>query len=206
MARPVSTSTCAARRSWTAWVASRSRLRQRCLPFKGALNLGDRTLTVNKTLFNNIELSDANSTVKLTWKGTDAQPIVAAKVTGADKTLAATVTVGTPKSDTEKDICKLASPLVGEVTGALTLNATYVTSANSPLAIDMQSSTGNMGLLVNTLAEGASLTLAGLALPDKLDGTPTINATAADATRGVLSARRGRVPPSPYQLASMSRR
>lgn len=155
-------------------------------PFKGALNLGDRTLTVNKTLFNNIKLSDANSTVKLTWKGTDAQPIVAAKVTGADKTLAATVTVGTPKSDTEKDICKLASPLVGEVTGALTLNATYVTSANSPLAIDMQSSTGNMGLLVNTLAEGASLTLAGLALPDKLDGTPTINATAADANAGGL--------------------
>ena len=155
-------------------------------PFKGALNLGDRTLTVNKTLFNNIELSDANSTVKLTWKGTDAQPIVAAKVTGADKTLAATVTVGTPKSDTEKDICKLTSPLVGEVTGALTLNATYVTSANSPLAVDMQSSAGNMGLLVNTLVEGASLTLAGLALPDKLDGTPTINATAADANAGGL--------------------
>lgn len=155
-------------------------------PFKGALNLGDRTLTVNKTLFNNIELSDANSTVKLTWKGTDAQPIVAAKVTGADKTLAATVTVGTPKSDTEKDICKLTSPLVGEVTGALTLDATYATSANSPLAVDMQSSAGNMGLLVNTLAEGASLTLAGLALPDKLDGTPTINATAADANAGGL--------------------
>lgn len=155
-------------------------------PFKGALNLGDRTLTVNKTLFNNIELSDANSTVKLTWKGTDAQPIVAAKVTGADKTLAATVTVGTPKSDTEKDICKLTSPLVGEVTGAITLNATYTTSANSPLAVDMQSSAGNMGLLVNTLVEGASLTLAGLALPDKLDGTPTISATAADANAGGL--------------------
>lgn len=155
-------------------------------PFKGALNLGDRTLTVNKTLFNNIELSDDNSSVKLTWKGTDAQPIVAAKVTGADKTLVATVTVGTPKSDTEKDICKLTSPLVGEVTGALTLNATYTTSANSPLAVDMQSSAGNMGLLVNTLAEGASLTLAGLALPDKLDGTPTINATADGANAGGL--------------------
>lgn len=155
-------------------------------PFKGALNLGDRTLTVNKTLFNNIELSDANSTVKLTWKGTDAQPIVAAKVTGADKTLAATVTVGTPKSDAEKDICKLTSPLVGEVTGALTLNATYTTSANSPLAVDMQSSAGNMGLLVNTLAEGASLTLAGLTLPDKLNGTPTINATASGANAGGL--------------------
>ena len=155
-------------------------------PFKGALNLGDRTLTVNKTLFNNIELSDANSTVKLTWKGTDALPIVAAKVTGADKTLAATVTVGTPKSDTEKDICKLTSPLVGEVTGALTLNATYTTSANSPLAVDMQSSAGNMGLLVDTLAEKASFTLAGLALPDNLDGTPTINATADGANAGGL--------------------
>lgn len=155
-------------------------------PFKGALNLGDRTLIVNKTLFNNIELSDANSTVKLTWKGTDAQPIVAAKVTGADKTLAATVTVGTPKSDAEKDICKLTSPLVGEVTGALTLNATYTTSANSPLAVDMQSSAGNMGLLVNTLAERASLTLAGLTLPDKLNGTPTINATASGANAGGL--------------------
>lgn len=156
-------------------------------PFKGTLNLGGRTLTAKKTLFNNIELSDANSTVKLTWKGTDAQqPIVAAKVAGAGKTLNAAVTVGAPKSETEKDICKLTSPLVGEVTGVLTLDATYVTSANSPLAVDMQSSTGNMGLLVNTLAEGASLTLAGLALPDKLNGTPTINATDADANAGGL--------------------
>ena len=156
-------------------------------PFKGALNLGDRILTVNKTLFNNIELSDANSTVKLTWKGTDAQqPIVATKVAGAGKTLNATVTVGTPKSETEKDICKLTSPLVGEVTGALTLNATYTTSTNSPLAVDMQSSAGNMGLLVNTLAERASFTLADLTLPDKLNGTPTINATADGANAGGL--------------------
>lgn len=160
-------------------------------PFKGTLDLGGRSLTANKTLFNNIELSDANSTVKLTWKGTDAQPIVAAKVTGADKTLAAIVTVGTPKSDTEKDICKLTSPLVGEVAGALTLNATYTTSANSPLAVDMQSSTGNMGLLVNTLAEGASLTLAGLTLPDNLNGTPTINASAADANATAADANAG---------------
>lgn len=156
-------------------------------PFKGALNLGDRILTVNKTLFNNIELSDANSTVKLTWKGTDAQQsIVATKVVGAGKTLNATVTVGTPKSETEKDICKLTSPLVGEVTGALTLNATYTTSTNSPLAVDMQSSAGNMGLLVNTLAERASFTLADLTLPDKLNGTPTINATADGANAGGL--------------------
>ena len=155
-------------------------------PFKGTLDLGDRTLTANKTLFNNIVLSDANSTVKLTWKGVNAQPVVAAKVAGEEKTLNATITVDTSKSDAEKGICKLTSPLVGEVTGALTLNATYVTSADSPLAVDMQSSTGNMGLLVNTLAEGASLTLAGLTLPDKLNGTPTINATADGANAGGL--------------------
>lgn len=154
-------------------------------PFKGTLDLGGRSLTANKTLFNNIELNDNNGTVKLTWKGTDAQPIVAAKVTGAGKTLSAAITVDKPESG-DTSVVKLTSPLVGEVTGELTLDATYSTSANSPLAVDMQSSAGNMGLLVNALVEGASLTLAGLALPDKLDGTPTINATAADANAGGL--------------------
>ena len=152
-------------------------------PFKGALDLGGRSLTANKTIFNNIELNDNNGTVKLIWKGTDAQPIVAAKVAGGDKTLSATITVDKPN---ETSVVKLTSPLVGEVTGVLTLDATYATSANSPLAIDMQSSAGNLGLLVNTLAEGASLTLAGLTLPDKLNGTPAISATASGANAGGL--------------------
>lgn len=161
-------------------------------PFKGTLDLGGRSLTANKTLFNNIELNDNNGTVKLTWKGTDAQPIVAAKVTGGDKTLDATITVGTPKSDTEKDICKLTSPLVGEVTGELTLDATYSTSANSPLAIGIQSSTGNLGLLANTLTAGASLTIAGLnGLPKSFNGTPTIDATGAGANAGGLIGEAG---------------
>lgn len=155
-------------------------------PFRGTLDLGGRILTANKTLFNNIELSDDNSSVKLTWKGTDAQPIVAAKVAGEGKTLSATITVDKPNENAETSVVKLTSPLVGEVTGVLTLDATYATSANSPLAIDMQSSAGNLGLLVNTLAEGASLTLAGLTLPDKLNGTPTINATVSGANAGGL--------------------
>ena len=155
-------------------------------PFRGTLDLGGRILTVNKTLFNNIELSDDNSSVKLTWKGTDAQPIVAAKVAGEGKTLSATITVDKPNENAETSVVKLTSPLVGEVTGVLTLDATYATSANSPLAIDMQSSAGNLGLLVNTLAEGASLTLAGLTLSDKLNGTPTINATVSGANAGGL--------------------
>lgn len=161
-------------------------------PFKGTLDLGGRSLTANKTLFNNIELNDNNGTVKLIWKGTDAQPIVAAKVAGGGKTLSATITVDTPKSQTETDVCKLTSPLVGEVMAALTLNATYATSANSPLAVNMQSSTGNLGLLVNTLAGGASLTIAGLnGLPDSFNGTPTIDATGAGANAGGLIGEAG---------------
>lgn len=156
-------------------------------PFKGTLDLGGRSLTANKTLFNNIELNDNNGTVKLTWKGTDAQPIVAAKVAGEDKTLNATITVDKPDDNNGTSIVKLTSPLVGEVAGVLTLNATYATNANSPLAINMQSSTGNLGLLVNTLTAGASLTIAGLnGLPNSFNGTPTINAAADGANAGGL--------------------
>lgn len=155
-------------------------------PFKGTLDLGGRSLTANKTLFNNIELNDNNGTVKLTWKGTDVQPIVAAKVTGAGKTLSAAITVDKPESG-DTSVVKLTSPLVGEVTGELTLDATYSTSANSPLAIGMQSSTGNLGLLANTLTAGASLTIAGLnGLPKSFNGTPTIDATGAGANAGGL--------------------
>lgn len=155
-------------------------------PFKGTLDLGGRSLTANKTLFNNIELNDNNGTVKLTWKGTDAQPIVAAKVTGAGKTLSAAIAVDKPESG-DTSVVKLTSPLVGEVTGELTLDATYSTSANSPLAIGMQSSTGNLGLLANTLTAGASLTIAGLnGLPKSFNGTPTIDATGAGANAGGL--------------------
>lgn len=160
-------------------------------PFKGTLDLGGRSLTANKTLFNNIELNDNNGTVKLTWKGTDAQPIVAAKVTGADKTLSAAITVDKPESG-DTSVVNLTSPLVGEVTGELTLDATYSTSANSPLAIGMQSSTGNLGLLANTLTAGASLTIAGLnGLPESFNGTPTIDATGAGANAGGLIGEAG---------------
>lgn len=160
-------------------------------PFKGTLDLGGRSLTANKTLFNNIELNDNNGTVKLTWKGTDAQPIVAAKVTGAGKTLSAAITVDKPESG-DTSVVKLTSPLVGEVTGELTLDATYSTSANSPLAIGMQLSTGNLGLLANTLTAGASLTIAGLnGLPKSFNGTPTIDATGAGANAGGLIGEAG---------------
>ena len=121
-------------------------------PFKGSLDLAGVALAVNRTLFNNIELSDANKNVAVTWKGTDAQPIVAAKVTGNNYELNAKVTVAT-------DSAELKSPLLGEVTGAMSLKATYSVQSGGALKVAIEASSGNVGLLVNTLAESASLTI-----------------------------------------------
>ena len=124
-------------------------------PFKGSLDLAGVALAVNRTLFNNIELSDANKNVAVTWKGTDAQPIVAAKVTGNNYELNAKVTVAT-------DSAELKSPLLGEVTGAMSLKATYSVQSGGALKVAIEASSGNVGLLVNTLAESASLTIGDL--------------------------------------------
>ena len=146
-------------------------------PFKGSLDLAGVALAVNRTLFNNIELSDANKNVVVTWKGTDAQPIVAAKVTGNNYELNAKVTVAT-------DSAELKSPLLGEVTGAMSLKATYSVQSGGALKVAIEASSGNVGLLVNTLAESASLTIG------ELGGTSfaasTIKTTAEGCSAGGL--------------------
>ena len=147
-------------------------------PFKGSLDLAGVALAVNRTLFNNIELSDANKNVAVTWKGTDAQqPIVAAKVTGNNRELNANVTVAT-------DSAELKSPLLGEVTGAMSLKATYSVQSGGALKVAIEASSGNVGLLVNTLAESASLTIG------ELGGTSfaasTIKTTAEGCNAGGL--------------------
>ena len=146
-------------------------------PFKGSLDLAGVALAVNRTLFNNIELSDANKNVAVTWKGTDAQPIVAAKVTGNNYELNAKVTVAT-------DSAELKSPLLGEVTGAMSLKATYSVQSGGALKVTIEASSGNVGLLVNTLAESASLTIG------ELGGTSfaasTIKTTAEGCSAGGL--------------------
>lgn len=147
-------------------------------PFKGSLDLAGVALAVNRTLFNNIELSDANKNVAVTWKGTDAQqPIVAAKVAGNDCELNANVTVAT-------DSAELKSPLLGEVTGAMSLKAAYSVQSGGALKVAIEASSGNVGLLVNTLAESASLTIG------ELGGTSfapsTIKTTAEGCNAGAL--------------------
>lgn len=145
-------------------------------PFEGAFKFADSPITLNRTLFNNVTWSDQSGALKLAWKGTDAQPIVASKISGNGKTLTTTVTVANKT---------LASPLLGELTGALTLDATYAVESGASFAVSINSALGNTGLLVNTVAADGSLALQRVSLPEN-KGALSIAATKEGANAGGL--------------------
>ena len=147
-------------------------------PFKGSLDMKGSTLALNHTLYNNIELNDANRKVAVTWKGTDAQPVIASKINGNDQTLVANVTV----ANVSADKATLKSPLLGEVDGVLTLEATYSVDADKTLAVDINSDLGNVGLLANTVKASASFTI------NKLEGLPLGGAQSVKTTKVGASA------------------
>lgn len=151
------------------------------VPFKGSLDMKESTLALNHTLYNNIELNDANRTVTVTWKGTDAQPVIASKINGNGRTLVANVTV----ANVSADKATLRSPLLGEVDGDLTLEASYSVGTGKTLAVDISSTTGNIGLLTNTVKANASFTINKLeGLPS--GGTQTVTTTKDGASAGGL--------------------
>lgn len=155
-------------------------------PFKGSLDMKESTLALNHTLYNNIELNDANRKVTVTWKGTDAaQPVIASKINGNDQTLVANVTV----ANVNAEKATLKSPLLGEVDGRLTLEATYSVDAGKTLAVDINfvtdnidSATGNIGLLANTVKTNASFTIG------KLEGLPSSGTQAVKTDKDGASA------------------
>lgn len=150
-------------------------------PFKGSLVMKGSTLVVSHTLYNNIQLSDANKTVTVTWKGTDAQPVIASKIDGNGETLVANVTV----ANVSEDKATLRSPLLGEVEGSLALEASYSGDAGKTLAVGISSTAGNIGLLANTVKANASFTINKLeGLP--LSGTQSIKTTKDRASAGGL--------------------
>ena len=148
------------------------------VPFKGSLDMKGSTLALNHTLYNNIELNDANRKVAVTWKGTDAQPVIASKINGNDQTLVGNVTV----ANVSADKATLKSPLLGEVDGALMLEATYLVDAGKTLAVDISSTKGNIGLLANTVKANASFTI------NKLEGLPSGGKQAVATTKEGASA------------------
>lgn len=151
------------------------------VPFKGSLDMKGSTLVVNRTLFNNIELNDANKAVAVKWTGTDAQPVIASKINGNDQTLVANVTVANASADK----ATLRSPLLGEVDGSLALEASYSGDAGKTLAVDINSTAGTIGLLANTVKANASFTINKIGgLPST--GTQSVKTTGEGASAGGL--------------------
>ena len=154
-------------------------------PFKGSIEI-DGSIGTARTFYNNIELSDANATAKLTWKGISCEPIVANKVTGNGKTLDAQVAIADPANATN---VKAGDPgitgsILGSSLGVLTLKASYsFTGTRKGVGINPQ--TGNAGLLVNTVENGALIidSVTGL---ENVAGTPTVSAAAANGCAGGL--------------------
>ncbi|VWM00817.1 Uncharacterised protein [Collinsella aerofaciens] len=143
-------------------------------PFKGSFDLGTSPIVLNRPLFNNVELS-TDMTLALTWEGTTSDPVVATTINGGDHKLAVNITAAT-----------LSSPLLGSVSGELRLDVNYAAKGNETLAINIQSKTDNAGLLVNTLADAASLSVEKLTLPGTYSGDPTIQTTKDGTSAGGL--------------------
>ena len=143
-------------------------------PFEGkiyrSLNGDDSPveLTADRTVFNNLKLTDRNNTVKIKWVGatTYSAPMVASKISGEGKTLSATVDIAGPLNANGADAASaLTAPLLGETTGDLTVKVTYgPTGSRKNLNV---SATGNVGLLANTVKSG-TFAVESIAFPDNL--------------------------------------
>ena len=152
-------------------------------PFKGSFGSGISPIVLNRPLFNNVELS-ADMTLKLTWKGATSDPIVASSIAGGDHKLVVALTVAPAVENTTA--ITLTSPLLGSVSGVLTLDATYAAKGSATPAVNIQSGNDNVGLLANTLVDAASLSVEQLTLPNDYNGIPTIQTTKAGACAGGL--------------------
>lgn len=152
-------------------------------PFKGSFGLGATPVVLNRPLFNSVELS-ADVTLKLTWKGTTSDPVVATTIAGGGHKLTVDLTVA-PAADNTTAVT-LTSPLLGSVSGALVLDASCAAKGDAAPTVNIKSETDNVGLLANTLADAASLSVEKLTLPNAYSGIPTIQTTKVGACAGGL--------------------
>lgn len=126
-------------------------------------------LTTDRTVFNNLKLTDQNNTVKIKWVGATnySAPMVASKISGEGKKLNASVdianSVGTGTSNDKTSV--LTASLLGETTGALNVSVTY--SLTGPRKNLNVSAAGNIGLIAN-MVENGTLTVESVTLPNDL--------------------------------------
>ena len=152
-------------------------------PFKGGFGLGTTPVVLNRPLFNSVKLS-ADMTLKLTWKGTTSDPVVATTIAGGGHKLTVDLTVA-PAADNTTAVT-LTSPLLGSVSGELVLDASCAAKDGAAPAVNIKSETDNIGLLANALADAANLSVEKLTLPNAYSGTPTIQTTMDGASAGGL--------------------
>ena len=160
-------------------------------PFEGKIYRSDSPkdpveLTADRTVFNNLKLTDQNNTIKIKWVGatTYSEPMVASKVIGEGKELGATVGIADPVStDTSNDkTSALTAPLLGETTGDLTVNVTYsltysLTGSRKNLNV---SASSNIGLLANTVKNG-TFTVGSIEFPDNLAAGGVVKTSSGNA-------------------------
>lgn len=142
-------------------------------------------LTTDRTVFNNLKLTDQNKTVKIKWIGatTYSAPMVATKVSGAEnskesKTLNASVDIADPVDKKDDTTSALTAPLLGETTGNLTANVTYRLAG--PRKNLKANATGNIGLIANTVENG-TLTVESVTFPNDLASDGTVETSSGNA-------------------------
>lgn len=161
-------------------------------PFEGRIyrSLSDDDspveLTTDRTVFNNLKLSDQNKTVRIKWVGATSYsaPMVASKVSGAEnseesKELIASVDIADPVNADVKDTTSaLTAPLLGTTTGNLTANVTYsLPGSRKNLNAN---ATGNIGLIANTVESG-TLTVESVTFPNDLASGGTVKTSSGNA-------------------------
>lgn len=143
-------------------------------------------LTTDRTVFNNLKLSDQNKTIRIKWVGATSYsaPMVASKVSGAEngeesKTLIASVDIVEPVNVDVKDTTSaLTAPLLGATTGDLAANVTYsLTDSRKNLNAN---ATGNIGLIANTVESG-SLTVESVTFPNDLTSGGAVKTSSGNA-------------------------
>lgn len=140
-------------------------------------------LTANRTVFNNLKLTDQNNTVKIKWVGatTYSDPMIATKISGEGKELNATVDIANPSGTNEtfsSATPALTAPLFGETTGELAATVTYsLTGDRKSLSVDAK---GNMGLLANTVKDG-TFSVKSVEFPKDLAGNGVVKTSSGNA-------------------------
>lgn len=144
-------------------------------------------LTSNRTVFNNLKLSDQNNKVRIKWVGATSYsaPMVASKVSGAEnseesKTLNASVDIADPVDKKDDTTSALTAPLLGETTGNLTANVTYSLTSTCSRKNLNANATGNIGLIANTVENG-TLTLESVTFPNDLASGGTVETSSGNA-------------------------